>query len=217
MKVYFSIDALTVSGSQAWRLQEQNGPTLWRKCIYAEPLQKNDAQLDKQQAMPWMMMRMVKDKDAVLIPQKKAGVFDFLMRGIFTHAVLHRLSAAPLPDKKQMIQTIKKLHAGTPWLLYLDIAGHFCALDTEKNSIIGNLDICVRGEIASSPEYIGEKAAQKIVMMDELYHQFLAGWLEHLNTSKMSVFIPEPNTLEELGVYVQSIKSWQHEPSLNLD
>ena len=138
-------------------------------------------------------------------------MFDFLARGIFAHAVLHRLSAAPVPDRDQMLATIRDMQPGTPWLMYLDVAGHFRALDTLHHRIIGNLDIAVRGEIASSAEFVGPKAADDDKLTGELWRQFLGGWLEHLNTSKMAVFVPDVEKLKEEAAYLDAIRNWQHE------
>jgi len=209
MKSCFSIDALSPSGAKAWRLLENGN---WRECIYAEPLQDGDARIgDRKAAEYWLGRRLKKDKDTGLTPQEKAGKFDFLMRGIFAHAVLHRTSSSPVPDKKQMQDCYAQLEPGTPWLVYLDVAGHFRALDTGKVSIISNLDIAVRGEIASSEDYIGPKAAANETMMQNLYRQFLAGWLDHLKSSNMNVFVPDLEKLKEESTYIEEIRNWQHE------
>lgn len=210
MKLFFTIDALSARGDKAWRLQ--NDLESWRESTYAEPIQESDAQIsERSSADEWVGRRLVKDKESGLIAKEKAGKFDFLMRGIFAHAVLHRLSASPLPAKEQMLQTIASLKPGTPWLLYLNVAGQFVSLDSNNAKIIGNLDIAVRGEIASSEEYIGPKAAENEHMMDELYHQFIAGWDEHLQTSQMAVFIPDADKLKEESFYADRIRSWQSE------
>jgi len=207
---FFSIDALDASGSHAWRLLDDE--ETWRACVYAEPLDKHDARItDKETAKDWAGRRLKKDKTYVLTAKRKAGKFDFLMRGIFAHAVLHRLSPAPVPDKQQMLDCIAGLEPGTPWLLYLDAGGNFRALDSHASPIIGNLDIAVRGEIASSEDYVGEKAVKNAEMMNELRLQFLAGWLEHLQSSNMSVFIPEVKKLKEEAAYIEAIHNWQHE------
>jgi len=209
LNLCFSIDALSPSGAKAWRLQE-NGD--WRECVYAEPLQTGDARItNRSDAEYWLNRRMKTDKEHGLAPRQKAGRFDFLMRGIFAHAVLHRLSAAPLPDKQQMIDCVAQLAPGTPWLVYLDTAGHFRGLDTANASIINNLDIAVRGEIASSPAYVGPDAAADTQRMDLLYQQFLAGWLDHLNSSNMNIFVPDPEKLKPESEYIDAIRSWQHE------
>jgi len=209
MKNCFSIDALSPSAAHAWRLLENNS---WRECIYAEALKDGDARItDKKSAEDWSGRRLKKDRELVLVAQKKAGTFDFLMRGIFAHAVLHRESSAPVPDKEQMIQCFASLPPGTPWLVYLNVSGHFVALDTSKVSIISNLDIAVRGEIASSEEYIGPIAAAKEQMMNDLYRQFLAGWLDHLKSSNMNVFIPDLEKLKDDAIYIEAIQHWQSE------
>jgi len=209
MKVYFSIDALSPSGAKAWRLLENQS---WRECVYAEALQQKDARIgDKKTAEKWLNLKLKKDKQLTLSPQKKAGRFDFLMRGIYAHAVLHRLSTPALPDKTQMLACYAQLKTGTPWLVHLNVAGHFQAIDTSQTSIMGNLDIAVRGEIASSVDYIGAKAAADERMMDANYRQFLAGWLEHLKSSNMNVFIPDLEKLKEHDDTINAIHHWQHE------
>jgi hypothetical protein len=209
MKLCFSIDALSASGATAWRLLDNQS---WRQCVYAEPLQAGDAKItDKKNAEFWVGRRLIKDKETVLSPQKKAGRFDFLMRGIFAHAVLHRASSAPLPEKEQMINCFEQLPPGTPWLVYLNTSGHFQALDTSQTSIITNMDIAVRAEIASSENFIGPKAAANKKMMDNLYHQFLAGWLDHLKSSNMNVFVPDVEKLKEESTYIEAIQNWPHE------
>ncbi len=211
MKVCFSIDALSPSGAKAWRLLENQS---WRECVYAEALQQKDARIgDKKTAEKWLNLKLKKDKQLILSPQKKAGRFDFLMRGIYAHAVLHRLSTPALPDKTQMLACYAELEVGTPWLVYLNIAGQFKALDTSQTSILANLDIAVRGEIASSGDYIGAKAAANEQMMHENFRQFLAGWLEHLKSSNMNIFIPDLEKLNEDKDTIAAIQHWQHEQS----
>jgi len=209
MKICFSIDALSPSGAKAWRLLENQS---WRECIYAEALQPNDARIvDKKTAESWLDLKLKKNKQLTLSPQKKAGRFDFLMRGIFAHAVLHRLSVPALPDKTQMLACYAQLEIGKPWLVYLNIAGQFKALDTSQTSIMHNLDIAVRGEIASSADYIGSKAANNEQMMQDNFRQFLAGWLDHLKSSNMNIFIPDLEKLNPDDDTVTAIQHWQHE------
>jgi len=210
MNVVFSIDALDATGSHAWRLLDDR--KTWRACVYAELLDAHDAHItDRETAGDWAGRRLKKDKAYVLTAKNKAGTFDFLMRGIFAHAVLHRLSPAPIPDKQQMIDCMAALPPGTPWLVYLDTGGNFRALDSQSVPLIGNPDIAVRGEIASSEDYVGKKAVRNTAMMDAIWLQFLAGWLEHLQSSNMNVFIPEVKTLKGENDYIQAIKHWQPE------
>jgi len=207
MNLTFSIDALSPAADKAWRLQSDD---TWRVCTYAEALQKGDAHIsNKSTAEDWAGRRMQKDKELGLIAKDKAGMFDFLMRGTFAHAVLHRLSAAPIPDKAQMTQTTATLKPGTAWLIYLNTAGQFKAIDANNSKIIGNLDIAVRGEIASSADYIGEKASLNEELMQNTYVQFLSGWLEHLKTSNMGIFIPDVEKLKDESEYKDDIQSWQ--------
>jgi len=209
MNISFSIDALSPAGDKAWRLQKDN---TWRACVYAEALQGHDAHItDKMTAEDWAGRRMEKDKDLGLVSKDKAGMFDFFMRGIFAHAVLHRLSATPLPNKEQMLQATAALESGTAWLIYLNIAGQFKAMDANNSKIIGNLDIAVRGEIASSGDYIGEQAVLNEELMNNTYLQFLAGWLEHLTTSNMGIFIPDLEKLKTESEYAESILHWESE------
>ena len=210
MKLSFTIDALSARGDKAWRLQSDM--QTWRPSTYAEAIQAGDAEITtKEQAEAWTGRRLVADKEFGLIAKEKAGRFDFLMRGIFAHAVLHRMSAAPLPNKDQMLDVMGSLKPGTPWLLYINPAGQFTAMDTRGAKIIGNLDIAVRGEIASSKEYIGPKAAENESMMNTLYHQFIAGWWEHLTTAQMSVFVPDADKVKELVFYIEKISTWSPE------
>jgi len=210
MKSFFSIDALDAAGSHAWRLLDDK--KAWRECLYAEPLRQYDARIaDKKTAENWAGRRLTRDKKYVLAAKDKAGKFDFLMRGIFAHIVLHRLSCAPIPDKQGMIDCIAKSEPGTPWLVYLDVAGNFRTIDTQTTGIIGNPDIAVRGEIASGKDYIGKKAAENAAMMREIHLQFLAGWLEHLKSSNMGIFIPDVKKLKKESDYLEGIRNWRHE------
>jgi hypothetical protein len=209
MKLFFSIDALSLLGNQAWRLQEDKS---WRDCAFGEPLQESDAKVtDKEEVRNWVNMRLQKDKNTGLKVKGKSGMFDFLMRGIFSHVILHRLSTAPVPNKDIMIQTIAQAEIGTPWLMYLDLAGNFRMLHSEETPIIANPDIAVRGEIASSASFIGEEAIKNEEMMDTLYHQFVAGWLMHLETSRLSVFVPDTEDIRPLEECIQNIQGWEHE------
>ena len=209
MKLYFSVDALSLLGDKAWRLQTDNS---WRSCAFGEPLQDNDAKIiEKDDVRNWVNVRLEKDKNLGLKPKGKAGIFDFLARGIFAHVILHRLSSAPVPNKDIMIQTIAQAEVGTPWLLYLDLVGNFRMLHSEETPIIANPDIAVRGEIASSASYIGEEAVKNEAMMDTLYHQFIAGWLVHLETSRLSVFVPDTEDIRPLEECIKKIQDWEHE------
>ena len=210
MKLCFSVDALSSAGDQAWRLLEDGQH--WRACSFTETLQPGDARLtDREALQSWTGQRLKTDKELTLTTKGKPGMLDFFMRGIFAHAIIHRLSAAPLPDKEDLRQCIEASAPGTPWLIYIDLAGHFKALDTASTRIIGNLDIAVRGEIASAEEYTGPKAAGKEAYIDGLYHQFLAGWWEHLNSYRLAVFVPDNEKLEELEKIRQRIVEWQPE------
>lgn len=210
MKLSFTIDALSARGDKAWRLQSDM--ETWRPSTYAEAIQPDDAEITtREQAEAWTGRRLITDKEFGLIAKAKAGRFDFLMRGIFAHAVLHRMSSAPLPGKDQMLDIMASLKPGVPWLLYLNPAGQFAVMDTNASKIIGNLDIAVRGEIASSEDYIGPKAAKNEAMMSTLYHQFIAGWWEHLTTAQMSVFVPDTDKLKEESFYIEKIEGWQPE------
>lgn len=209
MKLCFSIDALSPAADQAWRLQTNQ---TWRIIQYAEALQPSDEQVLKPSvAENWLGRRMQKDHDVGLIAKNKSGMFDFLSRAIYAHAVLHRLSAAPIPNFTQMIEIIANLTVGTAWLLYLNPAGQFVALDSNAAKIIGNLDIAVRGEIASSENYIGSLASQNETLMTVTYRQFLEGWLEHLNTSNMAIFVPDVEKLNKKEDVLDNIQQWQHE------
>ena len=210
MKLAFTIDALSARGDKAWRLQSDM--QTWRPSTYAEAIRRGDAEItSRDQAELWTGRRLVTDKEFGLIAKAKAGRFDFLMRGIFAHAVLHRMSSAPLPTKEQMLDVMASLKPVTAWLLYLNPAGQFTAMDTDGAKIIGNLDIAVRGEIASSKDYIGPEAAENKIMMDGLYHQFIAGWWEHLSTAQMAVFVPDTDKLKELSFYIEKTTTWSPE------
>jgi len=210
MKLSFSMDALDAAGKHAWRLQKDM--LHWRSCSFAETMKDDDARLESpHEAESLNGRQMKKDKQTGLSLRGKPGLFDFLMRGIYSHAVLHRFSPAPRPAKAQMLDLIKRLEPGTPWLVYLDMAAHFRVLDSNREPIIGNLAIAVRGEIASSPAYIGPEAAQNDALMDALWRQFLGGWLEHLKTSQMAIFVPDVEKLKSEEEYRTLIDACPHE------
>jgi len=209
MKCCFSIDALADSGAKAWRLLADREH--WRAVKFAEPLQAGDLQFaEGEDAAAWHGLRLRDDKDGLRL-HDRPGRFDFLIRGIFSHAVLHRCSAAPIPDLQQMCEVVAAHDAGTPWLLYVNIGGQFAMLDTRCEPLIGNLRIAVRGEIASSPAYVGAQAAIDDVLMQRIYHQFIAAWSEHLKTSRMGLFVPDVESLRSLQEYRAYIDEWQAE------
>jgi hypothetical protein len=110
-----------------------------------------------------------------------------------------------------MCDAIAALAPGSPWLVYLDLGGNFRALDSGTASIIGNLDIAVRGDIASSPDYVGPQAAADARLMAEMHRQFLAGWLEHLKSRRLGVFVPDVEKLKDEASLRQAIDTWQPE------
>ncbi len=209
MRLCYTIDALSARGDKAWRLQK-NGS--WRPCRYAEPLRDGDwCTENPEEAEAWHGQRLKRTKDG-FVRKGKPGVFDFWMRGVFAHATPHHLSAPPLPDKAQMLETIAALEPGRPWLLYLDPSARFRAIDTATTPIIGNLDIAVRGEIASAPDWVGPQAVRDDARMEELWKQFLAGWLEHLRTARMGVFVPDAGRLKPSAeAYLEEIRNWRPE------
>jgi hypothetical protein len=210
MKFGLSMDALSAAGDEAWRLQADRQH--WQPCSFATDLRPGDAVLESpDEAVSLAGQRLKKDKALGLKPAGRPGLFDFLMRGIFAHPVVHRFSPAPIPDKAQMIATLAGLKPNTAWLLYLDLGGNFRALDSAATHIIGNLDIAVRGEIASSPGYVGTEAATDMRLMDDIYLQFLAGWLTHLKSRRLGVFVPDVEKLQDETTLRQAIASWPHE------
>jgi len=209
MNIVFSVGAMPQVGKKAWRLQDDN---TWRPCTMGESLKEHDAKLtDKEEVRNWINVRLVEDKETGLKVQGKIRFFDFFVSGIVSYVTVHRLSPAPIPDKAQMINVIAKAKVGTPWLLYIDLAGNFRMLNSEETPIIANPDIAVRGEIASSEAFIGEQAAQDAEKMDALYLQFIAGWLTHLQTRRLSVFIPEIKDIHSLEDCLKKIEAWKHE------
>jgi len=206
----FSIDALEASGKHAWRLQKDMQH--WRSCTYAEALIDSDARLaTPDEAEKLNGCRMQRDKDLGLVMRGKPGPFDFLLRGIYTHAVQHRLTAPPVPELSKMLDTIAGLKPGTPWLLYLDAGANFCVLDSSSERIIGNLNIAVRGEIASSAAYVGPQAVLDEALMDRTWRQFLGGWLDHLQSGNMAVFVPDVEKLKSEADYLALIHQQQPE------
>ncbi len=210
MKLAFSIDAVDASGAEAWRLRADGES--WRRCVFAEDLKEGDARLtDLEEVSDWAGRRLRRDRARGLVPKDKPGMFDFLMRGIFAHAVVHRFSPPPIPDKSQMLAALRDAKPGVPWLLYLDLAGHFRLLDTSRQKILGNLEIAVRGEIASSPAYVGSQAVEDDRRMQELYRQFLGGWLQHLKSRRLAVFVPAVEETESEEKLRRAIEQWRWE------
>ncbi len=211
MNYGFSIDALSASGKQAWRLQ--TGPKQqWQACVFAAKLRPSDACIEsKQEAQNWIGCRFKKDDKYGLIKSKKTGVFDFLSRGIFGHAILHRFSIAAMPSFEQMQEAIGQANPGTASLPYLSPAGHFAILDSQQTPIIGNLDIAVRADIASDPAFIGKQAVKNTAAMQLLYQQFMFAWLQHLQSGRMGLYIPASEGLTPLKKILKSIDHWQAE------
>lgn len=210
MSLVFSIDALEASGKHAWRLQSDMQQ--WRPCTYAEALIDSDAKLTTpEDAEKHNGFRMQRDEDFGLIKRGKPGPFDFLLRGIYTHAVQHRLSPPPVPALNQMLDVVAELTPGTAWLLYLDSSAHFRALDSSREPIIGNLQIAVRGEIASSSAYVGPQAVLDEALMNRTWRQFLGGWLDHLQSGNMAIFVPDVEKLKSEADYLALIQKQQPE------
>jgi len=206
----FSIDALSAAGDKAWRLLDDRQH--WRTSSFTENLHDTDARLQAQdEVSEWVGRKLIKDADLGLKPASRPGIFDILMRGIFAHAIVHRLSPAAIPDKGSLADTVKRSEPGQPWLIYLDLSGHFRALDTSEKSILANTQIAVRGEIASSPDYIGAKAACNEVLINDLYRQFLEGWYNHLQSRRIGLFVPDREKVADEQVTRQKILGWQHE------
>lgn len=210
MRLGLSLDALSAAGDAAWRLQADLQH--WTPCPFAADLRPGDALIEAPaEAAPWAGQRMKKDKALGLKPMGRPGLFDVLMRGIFAHPIVHRFSAAPIPEQDRMREAIAALAPGRPWLVYLDLGGNFRVLDSGEAPIIGNLDIAVRGDIASSPAYVGPQAAGDDRLMDEVYRQFLAGWLEHLKSRRLGVFVTDVEKLKDEATLKQAIDAWQPE------
>ncbi len=209
MRLGFSIDALSASGRRAWRLLA-NGED-WRPARFGEPLARGDALLEIDRAAAWHGRWLRRDRRHGLAPIGRLGPFAVFVRGAFAHAIVHRFSPAPIPDAAQLTNTIAGLAPGVPWLVHLDLGGAFRALDTRREPIRGNLRIAVRGEIASSEEYVGPKAAADEARMALLHRQFLAGWLEHLQTGRTGLFVPDPEATPPLDALRAALEAWRPE------
>jgi len=206
----FSIDALSAAGNKAWRLSDDMHH--WRTCVFAEDLKDSDARIfDQNEVSGWAGMRLVRDKQLCLKPRGKPGIFNLLMTGIFAHSIVHRLSSPAMPDRDQFVNTMKETEPGCPWLIYIDLSGRFQVLDTSKVSILGNIRIAVRGEITSSPGFIGPKAAHNEKMMEEVFRQFLEGWYIHLQSRRTGIFVPDKEKLADKQILHQKILDWHHE------
>jgi hypothetical protein len=48
-----------------------------------------------------------------------------------------------------------------------------------------------------------------------MYRQFLAGWLDHLKSSNMNVFVPDLEKLKEEADYIEAIRNRQPEQAKN--
>ena len=210
MRLGLSLDALSAAGDAAWRLQADLQH--WLPCRFAADLRSTDALIaSPAEAARWAGQRMKKDKALGLKPVGQPGLLDFWMRGIFAHPIVHRFSPTPIPELAQMRDAIVALAPGAPWLVYLDLGGNFRALDSSISPIIGNLDIAVRGDIASASAYVGPQAAGDARLMDEFYRQFLSGWLEHLQSRRLGVFVTDVEKLKDEATLRQAIEAWQHE------
>lgn len=210
LKLAFSIDALNLAGDRAWRLLDDGEH--WRPCRFAEELAVGDARLSgADEVAAWIGLRLKRDRELGLKALKKPGMFDFFMRGIFAHAIVHRFAPAPVPDRAQLAESVAATAPGRPWLVYLDLGGCFRTLDSSREPIIGNPSVAVRGEIASSPEYIGSKAAANTLFLDELYRQFLGGWLIHLQSRRLGVFVPDVEKLGDIRQLQEAIYNCPHE------
>ncbi|MDX8410096.1 MAG: hypothetical protein R8J84_08690 [Mariprofundales bacterium] len=188
MNIAFTLDALSDSGKHAWRLLE-DGKT-WRKTVFAADVVLGDALItDDKILRPQIGRRLVKSRHTGLTSKEKLGIFNFMQRGIFSHAILHRFSAAPIPDPQQMIDTLRQMKPDTAQLLYLDLGGAFRSRDA--TDLVDNPAIAVRGEIASSAQFIGEQAAANHAYTDNLWQQFIAGWWQHLANRRINGFIPD--------------------------
>lgn len=210
MNLGLSIDALSSSGDESWRLQTDLQH--WEHRSFAENLCSGDAMFSSPDEVErWVGQRMKIDKTLGLKPIGRPGILDFWMRGIFTYPIVHRFSASPIPEKEQMLNTLATMTPGTARLLYLDLGGHFRSLDSTSTKIIGNMAIAVRGEIASSANYIGPQAIANERLMDEMYRQYLAGWIEHLKSRRLAIFIPDAEKLKDERTLKHEIHLWEHE------
>lgn len=210
MKLAFSIDALTAAGDRSWRLLKDE--MHWRPSTFAADFKSGDASLtDAKKVEYWHGRRLQRDRELGLKAKDKPGLFDFFMRGVFAHAIVHRFSPPAVPDKEQLSATLAAATPGRPWLLYLDLGGGFRVLDSSREKVIGNIKIAVRGEIASSPDYIWPKAAANAIYVDGIYRQFLAGWLLHLQSRRLGVFVPDVEKAAAVDASLAAIRNYRHE------
>ena len=210
MRLAFTIDALSDSGGRAWRLRSDMAH--WRPARFAEDAAAGDALLTEiGRLRPLIGLRLRRSRETGLSVKDRSGPFDFLQRGIFSHAILHRFTPAPIPDKEQMVQTLRRMVPGRAQLLYLDPGAIFRSREAED--LIHNPTIAVRGEIASSPGFIGERAAADGRLVDQLWGQFLAGWSQHLASRRMNCFIPDPEHAPPVAASLAAIEAFRPEPA----
>ncbi|MDQ6964692.1 MAG: hypothetical protein Q9M13_07205 [Mariprofundales bacterium] len=211
--IIFTIDALLDSGRRAWRMSD--GRKRWRSATFAEDMQRDDAMLtDIGSVEEWLGVRMRQNSSLGLVAQGRSGLFNFLQRGIFTHAVIHRTSSAPLPDREQMCSVLADMEVGCAQILYLDLVAIFRSRPATQ--LINNPTIAVRGEVASSAQFIGVDAADNSAYTSMLWQQFTAGWLHHLGSRRTNCFIPNLEQAPPAEESLRRIEQFVPETSLCL-
>ncbi|MDQ6951063.1 MAG: hypothetical protein Q9M26_05305 [Mariprofundales bacterium] len=208
MQILFTLDALSDSGKNSWRL-EKDGQQ-WRPATFAEDIASGDALFTNRDTLrPQIGLQLTPNRQFGLIAKARPGILNILQRGIYSHAIVHRCGAAPIPDQQQMIDTLRQMSVGTAQLLYIDLGGIFRRHDA--TDLVHNPAIAVRGEIASSENFIGEKAANNHALTDNLWQQYISGWWQHLASRRINTFIPDLERCPTVENALAGIENFQPE------
>jgi hypothetical protein len=117
----------------------------------------------------------------------------------------HRSVAPKMPSKAQLESVIRSRSDDEHSIVLLDLEGEFKVVGTEGFSM-SKPEHAVRNEaFIAGNDWVGPDAADDESLINELYTDMLAGWLDHLQTGQLDCFV-DTHAEDALGAMIGSIR-----------
>ncbi len=107
---------------------------------------------------------------------------------VFVHPRLFRFERPLIPDKRDLIEKIAEADLCKIYSPIINLEGNIDLRDWEIKNPVKDYSIAARAE-SLGDDYLGFSAARDESFISNIYTSLLDGWLIHLETGKLNIFI----------------------------
>lgn len=170
-----------------YRLQ-RNG--MWRSLHKDFALQENDQHI---LSLPELEMYCRNDQNIDIEGKKyranPSTSIDFGDKNVvFVHPRLFRFERPALPQKKDLMEKIAQADQRKLYSPIIDLQGNIDLRDRDRKNPVHDYSIAVRAE-SITDDYLGLRASHDGRFIRNTYTSLLEGWLTHLDTGKLNIFM----------------------------